>query len=69
MTVSTLEQAHLVADARTWWTVLPVSYAQTRSDLEPVYFIGDLTLDVFAARRERIVEQDAVDALLEFLAL
>jgi hypothetical protein len=44
-----------------------VSYAQTRSDLEPVYFIGDLTLDVFAARRERIVEQDSVDALLGFL--
>ena len=67
MTVSTLEQAQLVADARTWWTVLPVTYAQTRSDLEPVYFIGDLTLDVFAARRERIVEEDAVDALLAFL--
>jgi DNA-binding transcriptional LysR family regulator len=69
MTVSSLEQARMLADARGWWTVLPVAYAETAGGLEPVFFPGDLTLDVYAARRERIVEEDAVDELLGYLEL
>lgn len=45
MTVSSLEQASMLADARTWWTVLPVTYAETRTDLEPIFYLGDLALD------------------------
>lgn len=69
MTVSSLEQAQMLATARGWWTVLPVAYAEARGELEPVFFAGDMSLDVYAARRERLVEHDAVDALLDYVEL